>query len=229
MAEPNPDDAKARERERRRQYRAANRDKINAQKRAWHAANRDEVGERSRRYREASSEKIREQRRDYYLANRDKISEQHREYYRANRQERLEAVKAYAEANPDKIRNYRRRYYAVNGDKVRMETRRRTHGVNFDAVWAAMWEAQQGLCYLCERPMDPDEAFLEHWHGCPGHSPEKSCRYCQRGLAHQNCNFVVGHAGDDPDLLRAIARNLERANADIAERQATMPEPITLF
>ena len=84
-------------------------------------------------------------------------------------------------------------------------------------------------CYLCERPMDLSEAFMEHWHGCASHEPRKSCRYCQRGLAHNNCNIVVGHAGDDPDLLRIIAGNLERANAEIAARQAVMPQSITLF
>lgn len=163
----------------------------------------------------------REQRRQYYQANRARISEQQREYYQANRQEKLEAVKAYAEANQDKIREYRRQYYTSNGGKVRLDVLKGTHGSNFDVTWAAMWDAQQGRCYLCERPMDPAEAFMEHWHGCAGHGPKKSCRYCQRGLAHEHCNLVIGHAGDDPDLLRIIA--------DVAARQAVMPQRITLF
>jgi hypothetical protein len=244
MTDANPADATARRREykrkwatenrdrireQRRRYRAANRDKIAAEKRQWAVSNRDKISEQGRRYREANSEKLREQRHQYYQANRSEISAQQREYYQANRQEKLEAVKAYAEANPDKIRESRRRYYALRGGKVRLDALKRAHGPDFVVTWAAMWDAQQGSCYLCECPMDPAGAFMEHWHGCPGHGPKKSCRYCQRGLAHHNCNIVVGQAGDDPAILRIIADNLERANADIAARQAVMPQHITLF
>jgi Recombination endonuclease VII len=237
MAEPNPD-AKARNRERWRQYAAENRDKIREKNRKYREANREQLREKHREYYAANGDEIRarergnyrpEQNRQYYVANRAKISEQQRAYYQANRQEKLEAVKAYAEANPDKIREGRRRYYALRGGKVRLDALKRAHGADFVATWAAMWDAQQGQCYLCERPMDPAEAFMEHWHGCPGHGPKKSCRYCQRGLAHHNCNIVVGQAGDDPAILRIIADNLERANADIAARQAVMPQHITLF
>jgi hypothetical protein len=40
---------------------------------------------------------------------------------------------------------------------------------------------------------------------------------------------AIGLAGDDPAILRVIADNLERANADIAARQAVIPQHITLF
>jgi hypothetical protein len=171
----------------------------------------------------------RERRRQYYVANRSRISAQQREYYQANRQERLEAVKAYTEANQGKIREYKRRYYQSSGARVRQNVLEGSHGRDIAADWAAMWEAQQGRCYLCERDMDPDDAHVEHWHGCAAHGPKKSCRLCRRGLAHQPCNLVVGHAADDPSLLRIIADNLERANADIAARQAVIPQHITLF
>jgi hypothetical protein len=32
-----------------------------------------------------------------------------------------------------------------------------------------------------------------------------SCARCRRGLAHNNCNVIVGMAGEDWDLLAAIA------------------------
>jgi hypothetical protein len=205
--------------------------------------NPDAVKASKREYRRANRDRIRERKRQYYTANRDSIREQQREYYQATRQERLKAVKAYKDANEDKIleghRRYygankgkilgdRRRYYGANRDNRRMSTLRRTHA-DFDLTWAAMWETQQGCCYLCKLPMDAAETVMEHWHGCPGHDPYKSCRYCQRGLAHQKCNSAIGLAGDDPAILRVIADNLERANADIAARQATMPQHITLF
>lgn len=243
MAEPNPD-AKARKREyqrqwaaenrdrireQRRQYRAANRDKIAAQKQAWADANRSKISEQNRRYREANTEKIREQRVGHYQANRGKRRERDRQYYAENRDDVLVRVKRYADANRPQIQEYKHRYYQVSGAKVRQKVLEGSHGRDIAADWAVMWEAQQGRCYLCERDMDPDDAHVEHWHGCAAHGPKKSCRYCRRGLAHQNCNLVVGHAADDPSLLRIIADNLERANADIAARQAVMPQHITLF
>jgi hypothetical protein len=175
------------------------------------------------------AERNRERCRQYYLANRDRILAQQHDYYVANRQERLEAVKAYTEANLGKVREYKRRYYRASGSKVRQNVLEGSHGREIAADWAAMWAAQQGRCYLCERDMGPDDAHVEHWHGCAAHGPKKSCRYCRRGLAHEHCNLVVGHAADDPSLLRIIADNLERANADIAARQAVMPQHIPLF
>jgi len=233
MTDATPDPA-----ERKRRWAAANRDKIREKNRKYREANREQLREKNREYRETNRDEINERHRQRYdprqsaaryQANRGKISELQRAYYQANRQEKLEAVKAYAEANPDKIRESRRRYYAARGGKVRLDALMRAHGPDFPVTWAAMWDAQQGRCYLCKRPMVPAEAFMEHWHGCPGHGPKKSCRYCQRGLAHEPCNLIIGWAADDPSLLRIVADNLERANADIAARQAVMPQHIPLF
>ena len=222
MTEPNPD-AKARKREYNRRYREANREQLREKNREYREANRDEINERHRQRYDPRQSAAR------YRANRGKISEQQRAYYQANRQERLEAVKAYTEANQGKVREYKRRYYRASGAKVRQKVLEDKHGPNIAADWAVMWEAQQGRCYLCGRDMDPDDAHVEHWHGCAAHGPKKSCRLCRRGLAHQPCNLVVGHGADDPSLLRIIADNLERANADIAARQAVMPQHIPLF
>jgi hypothetical protein len=223
MAEPNPD-AKARRLERQRQYREANRELLREKNRQYREANRDEINERHRQRYDPQQSAAR------YRANRGKISEQQRAYYQANRQERLAAVKSYADTRRPEIQEYKRKYYQASGAKVRQNVLEDRHGRGIAADWAAMWEAQQGRCYLCERDMDPDDAHVEHWHGCgAAHDPKKSCRLCRRGLAHQNCNIIVGQAADDPSLLRIIADNLERANADIAARQAVIPQHITLF
>ena len=222
MAEPNPD-AKARKREYNRQYREANREQLREKGREYRKTNRDEINERHRQRYDPQQAAAR------YRANRGKISEQQRAYYQANRDERLAAVKSYADANRPQIQEYKRRYYQASGAKVRQKVLEGNHGRGITADWAVMWDAQQGRCYLCGRDMDPDDAHVEHWHGCAAHGPKKSCRHCRRGLAHQNCNLVVGWAADDPSLLRVIADNLERANADIAARQAVMPQHIPLF
>lgn len=145
--------------------------------------------------------------------NREKLRVQARRKYRANPDAVSERVNRWRDKNP----GYARDWHLL-----------RHHGLA-GAAFMAMWEAQERRCYLCHRDLDMDAAFVEHWHGCPGHSPETSCRFCWRGLAHHACNIIAGAACDDPDLLRIIADNLERANADVAARQATMPQSMTLF
>jgi hypothetical protein len=153
--------------------------------------------------------------REYYLRNRDRALEYQRQYELRNRERKREYKRQWNAKNRDKNRGYNQKYRGL--------------GLDFDVTWAAMWDAQQGRCYLCERPMDPAEAVTEHWHGCAAHESTGSCRRCQRGLAHSNCNRAIGFAGDDPAILRIIADNLERANADIKARQAVMPQHIPLF
>jgi hypothetical protein len=208
-------------------------EKERATKREYYLRNRERVLEYQRQYELSNRERDRERRREYKrqwnAENRDKNRGYRRKYRESNRDKLRELEQQWRAANPDRARQSARKYRAINGEKLRVERLQYAHGPDFDVTWAAMWEAQQGRCYLCERPMDPAEAVMEHWHGCAAHEPKRSCRRCQRGLAHPKCNQAIGFAGDDPAILRTIADNLERANADIAARQAVIPQHITLF
>jgi Recombination endonuclease VII len=106
--------------------------------------------------------------------------------------------------------------------------------------WQAMWDAQNGRCYLCGEPMtkserasrgvsrDPRSVVMEHLHGhCA--DPRKTCAVCRRGLACQRCNVLIGLAGDDPVLLRVIADALEIANTTVRVRVAALPIQDALF
>lgn len=73
--------------------------------------------------------------------------------------------------------------------------------------WMKFWREQQGCCYLCDEPMNPLAAVVEHDHSCCG--PKYSCPECWRGLACKRCNLILGWAQDDPELLRQIAIRLE--------------------
>jgi hypothetical protein len=167
-----------------------------------------------------------------------------REWLAANRERaRAQARKRYA-ADGQRQREYQRKYYAENREKI--STRRKlwrkpddpraarrqhlksTHGLD-EVTWQAIWDAQNGCCYLCRDALDMATVHVEHYHGCLAHPPKKSCSLCRRGLACQSCNLIIGRTGDDPVLLRAIADNLEAANADVMERQRGAPQSITLF
>ena len=95
--------------------------------------------------------------------------------------------------------------------------------------WARMWDAQDGLCYLCLRPLPDDKTAIhvDHDHSChdpgPGGRNTQSCQYCRRGLTHERCNQIWGLAKEDAGLLCAIADNGERVRDETRERIATRP------
>jgi hypothetical protein len=95
-----------------------------------------------------------------------------------------------------------------NSATERQRSARYMHNTDFSAIW----EAQKGLCALCDQPMDPKgqralSAAMDHDHACcPG---EKSCGSCVRGLIHQRCNRLLGSAQDSIEVLEAAIRYLK--------------------
>lgn len=139
------------------------------------------------------------------------------------------------------IRARRRRDYAARPEVGPVRTQRWRTGVTPER-WAVMFAEQGGRCYLCggELPDLPPGlrgarskrpgaviVVVDHDHR---HCPRGfSCPVCQRGLAHGNCNTLIGLAGDDPARLREIARNLAAARASVARRMAAAPAQLALF
>lgn len=86
----------------RAEHYAANRERESGRSRAWKAANRERVAEYGRAWREANSERYAAQRAEYYAANRERRNERRRAWYAANRERATEYARAWAAANPDK-------------------------------------------------------------------------------------------------------------------------------
>lgn len=100
------------------------------------------------------------------------------------------------------------------------ETRR--HGSS--TARAVLWRAQDGLCYLCQRPLGPDrKGVIDHDHRCCPNL--KSCPTCRRGLACSPCNRIIGLANDDPERLELIARNLRVALETVTSKLAPHQVP----
>jgi hypothetical protein len=166
-----------------------------------------------RRWRAANPEKAREQKRRY----RERDPERYRQLNRA-------AARRWRAANPGKAREQDRRRRAAHPERLHNGLLRRQHGL-YPEQWEALRAAQDGLCYLCGDllPDDPSEVSIDHDHRC---CPSGfSCRSCRRGLAHDQCNTLIGLAGDDPARLRRIAANLAQAQRRIGR----LPRPLTLF
>lgn len=194
-------------------------------------------------YDRESREKIRERKRRYAETHKDERREYHRRYYEKHRDEiRSEdrQRRILISADPEKAaadRERKRQDYLKNRDRIleRAKDRRAlersyrklsAHGTDYDQLVAALWEAQDGKCYLCSDPLrrdDPREVHLDHDHACCPLG--KTCERCRRGLACKRCNYLISQAKDDPVRLRRIADNLEKANEAVRERMQ-QPRPI---
>lgn len=192
--------------------------------------------EYQRRWREANPEKQREYQRRYYQAHRAKKLDGQRRRDEASPEKRRERGRRDREANPEKHRERHRRWREANPEKMREHSRRyreangrdgwlrRNHGM-YPGDWAVLWVAQDGRCYLCGEPLPDDSAkvHIDHDHRCC--PPNRSCRACRFGLAHSQCNQLVGMAADDPIKLLRIAGNRVAA----MRRLGPFPELPALF
>lgn len=95
--------------------------------------------------------------------------------------------------------------------------------------WLAMLMEQGGNCYLCEQPLPDDRGKVvidhDHRHCLDGYS----CGRCRRGLAHHACNTAIGLLAENPELMRTVAGNLERAREITQALLLTAPVQGALF
>ncbi len=147
-----------------------------------------------------------------YYANLTHEQQRSRDYYADNREAAITRVALAA-----------KQWRIQNPDAAWAREIKKSHGL-LPEQWFAMWDEQDGRCYLCEEPLPTDRSkvFIDHDHRhCPS---GKSCGFCRRGLAHPGCNSAIGHAGDSPARLRLLADNLERAQAITAALIMSAPE-----
>lgn len=159
-------------------------------------------------------------------------AEEQRARYYANLEENRRKHREYARKNREKYNAMRRERRAQDPEKARERDRQRNrkpdpaaqsrsaHGRWIEEDRATMWEAQDGLCYLCGEEMIPDKEKIDidHDHSC---CPKgKSCRTCRRGLTHHHCNVVIGWVHENPAVLRHMADALEAARLAFRQRLA---------
>jgi hypothetical protein len=135
----------------------------------------------------------------------------------------------YHQRNREATRIYKREYYLRNRDKALASFLFNRHGMRPED-WTALWQAQDGRCYLCGDEIDRLGGRLvavDHDHSHCGQRP--SCQVCRRGLACMDCNIAIGHARDDPERLRRMADALQAAQSAVEHRKAEAREPLLLF
>ena len=120
-----------------------------------------------------------------------------REWQRNNPDKVREARQKYRQTHAEKVRNANRAYRAKNTEKVRSQKAathlRNRYGLKL-ADYDSFFEAQGGLCAICESP-PPHQQRL-----CIDHNHDTGV-IC--GLLCHSCNRAIGLFGDNPERLRA--------------------------
>lgn len=227
------EERKARARERAHKWYWANRERALERDKQWRAANPEKSRERQRRQYERTGREYQRQRR---AANPELFRERRRARYAKERDKEIEGARRWQLENPVRTRELKRegsrRKKAIDpvgeSERFRRMKMARLHGMQPED-WMALWDAQNGCCYLCGDDLGKlasRQVHVEHDHRCC--PKETSCYFCRRGLACMRCNSLIGFARDDPALLRQIADNLEAALKDTNARLAGKPEQLTL-
>ncbi len=94
----------------RREYRAANKEKIADRRRKYYAANKEKIADRHREYRVNNKEKIADRKREYYAANMEKSGW---------KEKRADRGRKYYANNKEKIADWHRKNYADNKEKIK--------------------------------------------------------------------------------------------------------------
>src|ERR1043166_3001276 len=157
---------------------------------------------RNRRYREAHPERLQQwnadrrdrSRRGAPIERSEAVKESQRAWFRrqwddpATRAEMKKRRKAWRDENPERIR---------------AAGLRKCYGIELDE-YAAMFDAQAGLCAICHQP---------ETRRCRGRLTELAVDHCHstgvvRGLLCRRCNSGIGYFRDDPDTLRRVVAYL---------------------
>ena len=185
--------------------------------------------------------------RGYYRENKAMLAARGRTWMQANPEKRKEILARFAERHPDNgkqryarlkadperhaaAQEQKHQHYLEHKDEYLERAKRQRerqptkyldykHGCDWAELFARLWHDQDGRCYLCGDPLDPDAyrgIHLDHDHSCCPLG--RSCDSCRRGLCCPQCNTLIGWAKDDPARLHRIADNLATANALVRQR-----------
>lgn len=100
--------------------------------------------------------------------------------------------KDYYSKNSVHVKRNIKKYRKENALSIRCGN----HGISTDK-YAEMYNFHDGKCWVC---LDRAAEQIDHDHSCcPG---QTGCQKCVRGLLCGPCNRMLGHANDDPEILK---------------------------
>lgn len=109
-----------------RVYRAANREKVNANKRKWASENKDKISLMDARYRQNNRERVNEGHRAWREKNAEHYKTWEASYREKNKERKKELDRIYQQNHKDKVNAASRRYRERHPDRVREIKRNQT-------------------------------------------------------------------------------------------------------
>ena len=137
----------------------------------------------------------------YYC--RQCISQESKEYYKKNKERLNKSAKAWREENPDYYKGCYKGWKEKNPD-YRIQYK---YGLS-QTDYNKLLEDQDYACAICGGDNNGKTLAVDHDHSCCKGS--KSCGKCVRQLLCNSCNWMLGNAKDNPEILEAAKKYLER-------------------
>jgi hypothetical protein len=159
-----------------RKYQADNPDKVKDSRKKSDANCRERVQEEKKRYREKNRESINA--RAVVAASKPENKKKKRDYRQRTKEHRAQYDKDYAVANPDKVKEKAARRRARKLMVLVEVIDRKT-----------VFERDNGICYLCSQPVNPDNWHLDHIHPISKGGTES---YDNVAVTHPSCNLSKG-------------------------------------
>jgi hypothetical protein len=210
MSDDNSTDArKAKARATSKEWRDANKEHVAAYNKAWQEANRERKAAQQKAHREADLEAARATERARESAKSGDAAARQKRYRQRHPDKAKASQDNYRKANPDKVRMRKRDWHRRNSAKINLQNKLRKYGLS-ETEFAEMVAACNGRCPCCKTPFSvlfgPKNfrPVIDHDHR------KGFTREAVRGAICHQCNITIGHAADDPRILRACALHLER-------------------
>jgi len=202
-------DLKAKKLAEKRAWYQANKERVAAYNKAWQEANGDRKAAQQKARRAANLEVARTIEKARELAKPGNAAARQKAYRQRHPEKVKAALEAYRKANPDKVRLRKKNWHHRNSAKINLQNKLRKYGLS-QADFAEMVEACSGRCPCCKTPFSDLFGGKNHRPVIDHDHRKGFARQAVRGAICHRCNITIGHAGDDPRILRACARHLER-------------------
>ena len=197
----------------RKAYRKANKEKLNAISRAYYHANKEKEKTRAKAWREANKEKIASYSKEYRKKNKEKISARDKAYKQTEEYKKNRPIytKQYRKKNKEKIAAQVSGHYYKNKKHKMSVYRQRQYGITPED-YDIMLKEQNYKCKICSikfntnynRESKKDYAHAQQLDHC--HTTNKV-----RGILCPFCNKGLGHFKDNTESLTNAITYLEEA------------------
>jgi len=165
----------------------------------WRKLNPEKVRGLDKKWRLNNKAKLTKKKRAFYKKNKDKISVHKKRYYKENKDKVLRQCKKYRENNKKIMKKRKSKYFKDNFIKIREKNLKRTYGISIKE-YSKLFLKQKGNCAICGRNQKCQRYNFSVDHN---HKNGKI-----RGLLCTKCNFLIGHANDDINILSNAVKYL---------------------